>query len=195
MNQCPLIDVNHLEVHEEPISAGQCASMTKVLDFLSLGSWRDATEDILRTNGVTHVLSVARETQDDQLLASHFICKRINMEDNQDENLFDHIFDAHSFIENVRETSGHVFVHCRRGISRSPAVVVSYIMRHKQFDYHDAFEFVKSKRGCVSLNLAFRASLEGWQPSPFVSSRSCLEVDPPTEATSSTDSLPIDMET
>lgn len=62
---------------------------------------------------------------------------------------------------------GCVLVHCRRGISRSAAVVVGYLMASEGLSYDEALQHVSSQRSCVSLNLGFRQNLSGFQPEPY----------------------------
>jgi dual specificity MAP kinase phosphatase len=45
------------------------------------------------------------------------------------------------------------------GISRSPAIVISFLMRYAHMDMNDAYEFVKNKRSIVSPNLNFMGQL------------------------------------
>lgn len=75
-----------------------------------------------------------------------------------------------SWLEQALDDGGSVMVHCRRGISRSAAVVVAYLMRHGlgkpgssshvHMTYVDAASFVKQRRPVISLNLEFRETLE-----------------------------------
>ncbi len=74
---------------------------------------------------------------------------------------------AVAHVEQAIEAGGTVLVHCRRGISRSAAVVVAFVMRHgtdlarpAHWTYVDSVAYVKSRRAVISLNLEFRVVLE-----------------------------------
>lgn len=155
--------------NDQLVSAAAVEKMSEIYDFLVLGSWKDASNvELLRSQHVTHVLNVAKEvpTAEDHLNinSAGFIHCLIPMLDSHGEDITQHFDKAFDFIEEARRANGKVLVHCRRGISRSPAVVVGYVMRYHHQQYNEAVEFVKSRRKCVSLNLAFRQVLEGYHP-------------------------------
>jgi len=47
-----------------------------------------------------------------------------------------------SLSDSVRESSGRVLVHCLAGISRSPTVVIAYVMHHLRLSIIDAYRCV-----------------------------------------------------
>lgn len=50
---------------------------------------------------------------------------------------------------------GSVLVHCRGGISRSPAIVVDFLSRETEMTAAEALDHVKSKRDCVEPRKGF----------------------------------------
>ena len=71
---------------------------------------------------------------------------RIPVEDRPNTDLsvyFDSVSDK---IEEARISGKHVLVHCRAGISRSPTIVIAYLMKHKAMNLLDAYNHVKSRR-------------------------------------------------
>lgn len=150
-------------------NAAACEEMSDILDCLSLGSWRDAVDgEKLKARGVTHVLNVAKEVppqcEREAMESGDFCHKTIPLMDCHSQNIDVHFEDAFTFIQGARNQHGKVLVHCRRGISRSAAIVVGYLMSRESYSYEKALEFVKLKRPCVSLNLAFREVLSEYNP-------------------------------
>ena len=45
------------------------------------------------------------------------------------------------------------------GISRSPAIVIGFLMRYAKMNMNEAYDFVKRKRSIVSPNLNFMGQL------------------------------------
>ena len=61
--------------------------------------------------------------------------------------------------DNVKTSGGRVLVHCRAGVSRSATVCMAYIMKTLDYDLKSAYDFVKSRRPCVSPNSHFMNQL------------------------------------
>lgn len=171
------------QVHEaaaksdEPQSRGaaHCDAMTQVLEHLYLGSWRDsADEKLMDAHGITHVLDCAKENEarptcggsSEECETSvafprqpstrmNRIMKRIELIDAHSQDIECHLQEACEFIEEALHAQGKVLVHCRRGLSRSPAMVIGYLMRKERLSYEDAHALVKAKRHTISPNMAF----------------------------------------
>ncbi|KAL4991943.1 protein-tyrosine phosphatase-like protein [Aspergillus falconensis] len=60
-------------------------------------------------------------------------------------------------------TGGRVLVHCERGISRSGAVVVAYIMRTLGLPYRTALSIAQLSRPQISPNIGFEWQLRMWE--------------------------------
>lgn len=55
-----------------------------------------------------------------------------------------------------------VLVHCQCGVSRSPSLVVAYVMKLNKWDLNTAYEFVKSKSPQISPNMTLMYQLMDW---------------------------------
>lgn len=157
---------HHTDEHTPAVAAASCQEMSQITDFLYLGSWRDSSEGAvatLKAKGITHVLNLAREQMPIEEKRSDVVFVTIPMNDDHQEDLYERLMEAHTFINNAKKQGGKVLVHCRRGISRSPTIVVSYLMKYNHMTYEQALAFVEARRH-VSLNLAFREFLQGWDP-------------------------------
>jgi protein-tyrosine phosphatase len=67
---------------------------------------------------------------------------------------------AIEFVGEAIEDGGVVLVHCRRGISRSPALCIGYLMEKKGYTYEAALELVTKQRPVVMVNPGFAQQLE-----------------------------------
>lgn len=65
--------------------------------------------------------------------------------------------------DEARETGGRVLVHCQAGVSRSPTIVIAYLMKHTRMTMVDSYKFVKSRRLIISPNLNFMGQLVEWE--------------------------------
>ncbi len=59
--------------------------------------------------------------------------KRLTAKDDADEDIARHFEEAHDFITQALDTPSSVLVHCRAGISRSASIVISYLMKRKEW--------------------------------------------------------------
>nr|CCC48099.1 putative dual-specificity protein phosphatase [Trypanosoma vivax Y486] len=67
---------------------------------------------------------------------------------------------------NLTNTSGSlpcVLVHCQRGRSRSPTIVLAYLMRRNGWTFTDALQYVSCRRPCIELNMGFVEALRTYQ--------------------------------
>merc|ERR1712194_189355 len=62
------------------------------------------------------------------------------------------LLSASDFLAAARDSNGKVYVHCERGCSRSPAVVLCYLIRFEAMTLLDAAVFLKSRRVRISPN-------------------------------------------
>lgn len=66
---------------------------------------------------------------------------------------------CNEIIDRVVSENKRVFVHCRMGISRSPSIVIGWLI-HTGMSYKDAFALVHEKRNCIDPNSRFRLDLQ-----------------------------------
>jgi len=89
--------------------------------------------------------------------------KVLNIEDDPDVDITGYLGDVFHFIHSCKEKNGRIFVHCKRGDSRSAAFVIAYLMKANQMSYENAFESVKVKRSCAQPNDGFKRQLIGYE--------------------------------
>ena len=77
-----------------------------------------------------------------------FIHKSIDVDDDFRTNIICHFKECISFIEGKDK----IFVHCAAGMSRSPTIVIAYIMWKRKWRLNEAIKFVKEKRSIISPN-------------------------------------------
>ena len=85
-----------------------------------------------------------------------FIHKSIDVDDDFRTNIICHFKECISFIEGKDK----IFVHCAAGMSRSPTIVIAYIMWKKKLRLNEAIKFVKEKRSIISPNDNFMNQLK-----------------------------------
>ncbi|XP_064629678.1 dual specificity protein phosphatase 16-like [Lineus longissimus] len=132
---------------------------TKILPFLFLGSQHDAfSQECTKMNGITYILNVSTTCPKPTFIQEgHFL--RIPVNDNYNDKLLPHFYQAFQYIDKVREANGCVLVHCLAGISRSPTLAIAYLMRYLKMSSDEAYKYVKDKRPTISPNFNFLGQL------------------------------------
>eukprot|EP00998_Keelungia_sp_KM082_P007356 NODE_3556_length_878_cov_54.745672_g3534_i0.p1 GENE.NODE_3556_length_878_cov_54.745672_g3534_i0~~NODE_3556_length_878_cov_54.745672_g3534_i0.p1 ORF type:complete len:206 (+),score=2.63 NODE_3556_length_878_cov_54.745672_g3534_i0:120-737(+) len=172
--QCAVRSVHKIGPHQcqeavdagDPFTPATAEFATEIVpQHLFLGTSSDAENvPLLRANNITYILNTAKECQ--LSLPSEFRILQFPLEDNSDAPIATYFDQAFNFIEEARHAGVGVLVHCRRGISRSAAITIAYLMRRDGFRFDLAFEFVKRKREVINPNLGFVLALEQYAPGP-----------------------------
>jgi protein-tyrosine phosphatase len=91
----------------------------------------------------------------------------LNLEDRLDKkgSLLYHIDIALKFIHNAREEQGKVLVHCIEGKSRSPSIVIAYLMDSQGLSLLKSYQHVKNLRFITEPNSNFLDQLGEYEKS------------------------------
>ena len=87
---------------------------------------------------------------------------RIPIQD-ADVNIRAHFEEAIAFIEEGLQKNEKVLVHCMMGVSRSPTIVIAYLMHKNRWPMHRALAFVAAVREYVQPNTSFQIQLMQYQ--------------------------------
>jgi hypothetical protein len=137
-----------------------------ILPNLWLGSCDDAR--LLADTKSDHVfVSCASEVS-----LFHMEGLKIDLHDCTNEHLFDMLDEAADFINgHIRDRK--ILVYCRMGKSRSPTVIIYFLMKYRSYTFEDALRLVKSKRGIICLNDYFVRELINYQNSKELADLLC----------------------
>ncbi|XP_033835760.1 dual specificity protein phosphatase 19-like [Periophthalmus magnuspinnatus] len=159
------------EVHVQPLDQGCGMVVDHSLDlqvgvvrpFLLLAS-QDAAHDMetLRTHQVTHVLNVAYGVSNP--FPNQLIYKTLPILDVPDTDITSYLDECSVFIDQAREQSGVVLVHCNAGVSRSASIVIGYLMSRERLSFSEAHREVQSARPSVRPNTGFYQQLQRYRP-------------------------------
>jgi protein tyrosine phosphatase (PTP) superfamily phosphohydrolase (DUF442 family) len=81
------------------------------------------------------------EITEEEASQSPITYHRISVSDSLDTDLIDYFPEAIQFIEEcLKKKDGGVLVHCREGLSRSPTIIISYLMSKLSMDLASAHQ-------------------------------------------------------
>jgi len=125
--------------------------------FLYLGSGISAqNQRLLIDYGITAILNVTAEKYGVQnAFPDKFEYLRIPVEDNSTDKIIDYFEQASEFIEKIKIQNGKILVHCVAGMSRSPSVVLAYLMKFHKMTLKDAWLHVRNARKMARPNVYF----------------------------------------
>jgi atypical dual specificity phosphatase len=130
--------------------------MTKITDRLYLTNLKNAQKySNLLSLGIKQILVVGND------MCHHteeLKTKYIYIDDCATDDITQHFEEAHEFIK-----KDITVVHCYAGISRSPTVVISFLMKEHGMSLDEAFALCKQKRPIVDPNHGFMRQLRDYE--------------------------------
>ncbi|KAG5643619.1 hypothetical protein DXG03_000586 [Asterophora parasitica] len=136
-------------------------SLTGTLYLGSLAAVQE--KDMLIEHRITHLVQVLDAPWLPLSEKDGFNCYRIPILDQHTVDLKPHLEDACNHIDRALRSGKNVLVHCQQGISRSPAIVIAYLIRNHGMSYDSAFALCKRNRACVKPNSGFVTALREWE--------------------------------
>ena len=129
----------------------------KITDKIYLGDYEGTKDlDYFSKEGITHVLSIINDIPVEFSEKDIITHKLLNIKDEENSNLIKYFKECIEFIEKANK----IFIHCACGISRSPTIVIAYLMWKTHCSYNDTFLFVKNRRKLISPNDGFVKQLK-----------------------------------
>jgi protein-tyrosine phosphatase len=111
----------------------------------------------LLKEGITHIINVTKHLpfyhENSKRIKIEYL--RVSVNDDFDEDIEKYFDETNKFIDKVKQKNGKVLVHCQMGISRSPTIVIAYLMKKEKKAYQTVFNDVKAKRAIIDPNLKF----------------------------------------
>lgn len=137
-----------------------------IVNKLFLGNVRCITEKkVLDILGADIIISILSEDEYERFgVTSNCIgdrewCRLI-LEDDEDEKIGKYFIEVHKIIKEGIEKGKTVLVHCAAGISRSPSLIIAYLMIENGWDYDKAYRYVKDRRPYIRPNSGFEKQLK-----------------------------------
>jgi atypical dual specificity phosphatase len=114
-------------------------------------------------HNITHILDIGNNNR--QIFAHRIKYLSVPLEDDPTAILHVPLIRAcHNFIHSaLQQKGGNILIHCFAGVSRSPTILASYIMRQNRIGVDQALSLIRSRRPCISINPGFYKQLSEYR--------------------------------
>ena len=137
------------------------ALMCQVLPWLYLGSQEAAgDEDLLRQHKISHILNVGNISMGREQWTWRLVERSLELQDTPEQRIDRAVAEATKFLQECEARGGRVLVHCSAGESRSPTLVIAFLISTRGCTFLEAFSLVKERRPSINLNPSFVAQLK-----------------------------------
>ncbi|CAH8547848.1 unnamed protein product [Schistosoma guineensis] len=113
--------------------------------------------NLLNNNNVTHIINLISNIIPNYF-PEYFHYLSLIVYDNLTFQLNDILNDCFNFLNIVKQTKGCCFIHCEAGISRSPSIIIAYLMKFYNYSYDNAYNLVNNSRN-ICINVNFKSQL------------------------------------
>eukprot|EP00038_Savillea_parva_P003823 m.130734 g.130734 ORF g.130734 m.130734 type:complete len:234 (-) comp11291_c0_seq1:6539-7240(-) len=151
---------------------GRLEPPSRLTDTLYLGSeWNATNLEELRALRIRHVVNCTSEHDVGGVPAPFgpdgITYMRLAQLDDNDATLIQYWDDVHGFIKRAQAEQSSVLVHCQRGVSRSAATCVAFLMKDRDWSKSDALDYVRSCRPIIKPNVKFMRELDEYEAQLF----------------------------
>ena len=134
-------------------------SYEQITEKIYLGNEDTARDkELLKKLNISHILICAEGCE--PFFPNDYTYKILYIDDAIDENILSWFKEAFEFIDS---SVNNIYIHCVMGISRSPTIVIGYLMYKKKMKYEEAYDFVRNKRNVISPNTGFQEQLKKFE--------------------------------
>ena len=134
-------------------------SYEQITEKIYLGNEDTARDkELLKKLNISHILICAEGCE--PFFPNEYTYKILYIDDAIDENILSWLKEAFEFIDS---SVNNIYIHCVMGISRSPTIVIGYLMYKKKMKYEEAYDFVRNKRNAISPNSGFQEQLKKFE--------------------------------
>lgn len=123
------------------------SSITQITPQIFISGVSHLCAEKLVDQGITHVLTLIKEipTQTMETLKEKRIAHKVVPFRDKDAGEFARVAkECVDWIHKVISGGGKILIHCFLGLSRSPSIVIAYLMKYGGMDYFGALKVVKS---------------------------------------------------
>ena len=134
--------------------------MTKIMEYIYISSRRKAKNlEYLNKNKIKYIISISNPDERN-ISHSNIAVHHFKFKDEEESDILQYINKVMKIINLAIEKKANILLHCGAGVSRSPALLVVYLIKQYELVFDDAYKMVYSKRNCCEINNGFIEQLK-----------------------------------
>jgi protein-tyrosine phosphatase len=146
---------------------------TKVVNKLYLGNVKHSqNKSILQEYQIVSIIDISN---DNVTPIPNIEYLTFHVDDQIETNIHQFFQPTFEFINKNHQNQKNVLVHCSFGISRSPTLVTSYLMKQYSWSLEKSLKFIKNKREIIFPNEGFMSQLIEYEKELFGKNSISLE--------------------
>lgn len=118
--------------------------------------------ELLSSLGIGHILNVTSDCPN-FFEENGIVYQQVPIDDTWQQNISSYFYSSIEFIRSAQAANSKVLVHCKAGVSRSPTIVIAYLMQASKMTLTEAYSTVRAARPFISPNLDFMGHLIQFQ--------------------------------
>jgi len=130
--------------------------------FLYLGGEKCSVAEILNNLNIVFVVNLAEEC-DIRHVEGVTYMPVVSLKDTPNDDIYQYFDKLNELLDEVKSREQRALVHCQAGVSRSATIVISYMMKTRNWPMDRALKYVKSRRGIIEPNYGFINQLKQYQ--------------------------------
>ena len=135
--------------------------LLKIMENLYIGDNKASmSKSSLQLKNITHILCVGKEMVN--FFKKDFTIMKLDVLDSEDEDILNDFEIIYNFIEEGREKGG-ILIHCYGAISRSPTIIIAYLIKKLKIPLEEAYNIVKSIKSDINPNEGFISKLKDFE--------------------------------
>jgi hypothetical protein len=150
-----------LKLKNSTFSANEILTDDVTNGSLWIGNYNDSL--IAHEYGIHSIINLADECKTPLQKTNYISYYHYHLIDKSSFSISNYFDEITNLINELIKDGKKILIHCREGISRSPAFAIAYLMKYHDKSYNDAHDFIKNNRNKIALNFGFHDELQDFK--------------------------------
>lgn len=155
LSENPIDDIN-----PEKLKDVEHYEISKINNFIYLGSFEHPAVNSEEFQALGIDVSINCAAEIDYAVKLNCVTEKFPIIDGDSNTFLEHMDKAIETLVKYLSKGKKIYLHCHQGISRSPAILIYYLMVNKQFSYDKSLSLLRKKRSIIDIDPEFENALK-----------------------------------